>query len=183
MQSRTFINLLSWTLFLCLFSACSSTVKIVESDQDKDVNLKSYKTFDFVDMNVNNQTDLEPEQENLRILLDEITKAMEARNYKRAANPDLLINLGIVITEEVQTRETDIRDAPMYLGQRNYSWQSEEVVIGTYNQGSVALDMVDAQRKALVFRVVARSVLSKKREKNVEKIKEAVEKMFKKFPS
>ena len=62
----------------------------------------------FFTMNIDNKTVLEPEKANLELLLNEIKKEMIARNYTRTDNPELKINIGIVVTEEAQTRETTI---------------------------------------------------------------------------
>jgi hypothetical protein len=169
-----------FSLLICFLAGCSA-VKIIKVDQDASVNLKDYKTFNFYTMNIDNQTSLEPEKKNLDLLLNEIRNEMEAKNYTKAENPDLMINVGIVITEEVQTRETNINDAPRYMGQRNYHWESEEVVVGTYNDGTVAIDLVDTKTDALVYHAVARSVISSKKEKNQKRIKDAVNKIFSKF--
>lgn len=174
-----FISIFSLLLFV--LSGCSS-VKIVQVDQDPNTNFKDYKTYNFYKMNIDNGTTLEPEKANLELLLNEINSKMKARNYKRTENPDLMINIGIVVTEEVQTRETSLSDAPRYMGQRNYHWQSEEVVVGYYNNGSVAIDLVDTKKNTLVYHAVAKSVLSKKKEKNQKKIKEAVQKIFNQLP-
>ena len=186
--SQNFLNMkinnvfiiLIFSLLICFLAGCSA-VKVIKVDQDTSVNLKDYKTFNFYTMNIDNQTSLEPEKKNLDLLLNEIRNEMEAKNYTKAENPDLMINVGIVITEEVQTRETNINDAPRYMGQRNYHWESEEVVVGTYNDGTVAIDLVDTKTDALVYHAVARSVISSKKEKNQKRIKDAVNKIFSKF--
>jgi hypothetical protein len=181
MKSNSFYLLLVFIMMVCFFAGCS-TVKILEINQDANVNLKDYKTFNFYMMNVENETVLEPEKANLELLLQEIRNQMEVRNYKRAEDPGLMINIGIVISEDVQTRETTFSDAPVYMGQRNYHWESEEIVVGTYNEGAVTIDLVDTKKNVLVYHGVAKSVISKKTEKNKNKIKQAVQKIFKKFP-
>ena len=38
----------------------------------------------------------------------------------------MLINIGIVVEEKIQTREMNLRtDPPMHIGQRNYKWESK----------------------------------------------------------
>ena len=108
---------------------------------------------------------------------------MVARGYEKVSeNPDLIINLGINITKEEQTMETDIRDAPRYIGQRNYHWESEEIVIRRYTEGTVTLDLVDATENEMIWQAVSTGTLEKKREKNKKKIVRAAQKLFKKYP-
>ena len=172
--SASFLILL---LSLIVLSACSA-VKIVDAKKASSLKSGDYSTYNFYKLDIDNQSPLEPEKANLELLLQEIGDKMEANNYRRTKNPDLLINIGIVITEEEQTRETDLRDAPSYIGQRNYSWKSEEVVIGYYNQGTVAFDFVDTKSNSLVYHAAARSILHKKPEKNRKQIQDAVDKIF-----
>ena len=68
------------------------------------------------------------------------------------------------------------------MGQRNYKWESKEVVIGTYTEGTVTLDLVDTENEKMIWQVVGASVLSEKRDKNRKRIIKAVKKMYKKFP-
>ncbi len=71
--------------------------------------------------------------------------------------------------EEVQTRETSFAnpgDRMAYVGQRNYHWESSEVAVGTYRNGSAALELVEAKSNSLKWRGVAESVLPDK-EKNL----------------
>jgi len=115
--------------------------------------------------------------------LDEIHEQMAARGYEKVSeNPDLIINLGVSITEKEQTRETDIREAPRYIGQRNYHWEVEEIVIGHYKEGTVTFDLVDANKNEMIWQAVAAGALEKKREKNQKKITKVVKKLFKKYP-
>ena len=167
-------------LAICSFFGCSS-VKVLEVDQLSGAKSGDYQYFNFYKLDIENNTALEPQKENLELLLTEVRDAMEARGLKRSENPELMINIGIVINEEVQTRQTSIDEAPMYMGQRNYHWESEEVVVGTYNEGTVAIDFVDTEKNKLAYHAVAQSVLSKKQEKNREKIKQAVDKIFSKL--
>jgi Domain of unknown function (DUF4136) len=50
------------------------------------------------------------------------------------------------------------------------------------NVGSLVIDIVDAPQNQLIWRGVATDTLSDKPEKNAEKIKKAVAKMFQKYP-
>jgi hypothetical protein len=83
-----------------------------------------------------------------------------------------------VVEEKVQTRETTIRDAPMYMGQRNYSWQSQEVPVGTYEEGTVTVDLVDRKKNERVWEGVASSVIVKKDEASQKNIADGAEKLF-----
>jgi hypothetical protein len=59
----------------------------------------------------------------------------------------------IVVKEQVQTRQTDFRTdgLPRYMGQRRYSWKSEEIVVGKYREGTLMIDLVDAVNNKMVW--------------------------------
>ncbi len=159
---------------------CKAPVEVYQGETD--AYFKERKSFNFMEVNIDNQTDLEPYQPNLDLLKASITKELEARGYTQSTNPDLLVNIGIVITEEEATRETNIREAPIYTGQRNYKWQSEEVVYDVYKKGSMVIDLIDSQTKELVWKGAGSRVIPKNVEKRAKIIRENVEVVFKKFP-
>lgn len=170
--------LLQWVLL----ASCSSTY-VTYHDQSPDADLSQYKTFDFYKIDVENRTRLEPREEGLELLKSDIREEMEKRGYVYdESNPDLRINLGIVMEEEVQTRETDIRDAPVYMGTRNYYWESEEVAVREWQKGTVIMDIVDAADGELLWEAAASGALTPKGSKMDKRIDEAVQKMFRKFP-
>jgi len=94
------------------------------------------------------------------------------------------VNIGIVVTEEIQTRETNFAnpgDRTAYMGQRNYSWSAKEVEVGRYREGTVTLHLVERISNSLVWEGSAESVVPEK-EKNVGAlIEEAMEKLFEKI--
>lgn len=173
-------------LMLLLFALPLSVMSqvLVSYNKASDTDFTAYKTFQVYKLEVNDTIQFEPQREGLNLLITEINKQMELRGYQKVKeNPDLLINVGVVITKEQQTRETDLRDAPAYIGQRNYHWESEEIVVGTYIAGSVILDIVDTGADEMIWQAVSKGVLAeKKREKNKKKIAKGVEKLFKKYP-
>ena len=171
------------TLCFLLFVVFGFSQTLVSYNKSENVDFSKYKTYKIYSLEIKNSPEFEPKKAGLNLLLLEITKQMNARGYKKVTeNPDLLINIGVAITEEVQTRETDIRDAPMYIGQRNYKWESEEIVVRKYSEGTVTLDLVDTNKEDMIWQAVSSGILSKKREKNNTKIEKSLQKLFKKYP-
>ncbi len=172
-------------VFLLLLAPVFAQSQILVSyNKADDVDFSKFKTFQVYSLDVKNIPEFEQKKEGLNLLILEINDQMISRGYQKVSkNPDLMINIGVNITAEVQTRETDFRrDAPMYIGQRNYHWESEEVVVRNFTEGTVTLDIVDKLKNELIWQAVSSGVLSKKREKNKKKIVKAVQKLFKKFP-
>lgn len=146
---------------LLLISGCSP-VKILETQKIGEFTLANYSTFDFYQMDVDGNTG--PEfSERVHWIMDEVTAQMEERGVKQSdQEPELLINIGLAFVEKVQTRETDFRtDAPRYVGSLNYSWQSETVAVGTYEEGTMVVHFVDSEDLILLWEGIAQSVLLK----------------------
>src|SRR5271157_1887471 len=81
---------------------------------------------------------------------------------------------GYVYTEFLYSR---IYGPPLWLWPRPGSWVSEGE-----KDGNLVVDLVDASRKDMVWRGVAKDALSDKTNKNERKLNKAIEKMFKKYP-
>jgi len=163
-----------------LFSACT-TVKIERVNKEINFSLANYKTYDFqvarLDIGENPVY-------NKRIIWikEELIKQLELSGLKRSAdNPDLIINVGLVVEEKVQTRETDFSTDAVYMGTRNYSWQSEEIEIGRYDEGTFTIDFVDTKDNALKCMGVAKSVKVKKDENAKKNIAKGLDKLFRRI--
>jgi len=82
----------------------------------------------------------------------------------------------------VQTRETTIREAPRYIGQRNYHWQSQEVVVGRYEEGTATVEIVDAAHREVVWQGAVKSILTSNPTKLTKRIDDAIAALFVKYP-
>lgn len=174
------ILLLTAGLFVMLVGC--SPYRLVRNQSDKAATWSAYRTFAFVDTNRIDPTPRDAYQVAVEQVKQAVAAEMVKRGYQQTKdNPDLLVNLGAVIKEKTQTRPTTINEAPLYIGQRRYSWRSQEVPVGTYNEGTVSLHVVDAQRNALVWDVAVSSVLNRRSVTPVQ-VGEAVAKVFEKFP-
>ena len=162
-------------------SGCSP-YRLVRNQSDKTATWSAYRTFAFVDTNRIDPTPRDAYQVAVEQVKQAVAAEMVKRGYQQTQdNPDLLVNLGTVIKEKTQTRQTTINEAPLYIGQRRYSWRSQEVPIGTYNEGTINVHVVDAQRNALVWDIAVSSVLNRRSVTPVQ-IGEAIANVFKKFP-
>lgn len=164
-------------LFGILLLWSCTPVRVVSTDTSPDMDFSSYETFGFVEA--------DPEMAmtpNLDYLKDAIAGQLNRRGLTQSENPDILINIATDVESKVQTRETDIRDAPRYMGTRNYSWQSEEIVVNEYEEGTVKIDVVDAGSNQMVWQGIAAGTLTTNREKMQNRIDKAMEALFNEFP-
>ena len=171
-------------ILLCaLLMACSS-IRIENVNQAENFALSKYKTFDFFEVDASGDGIGSDYSANLELLKKAITKQFAAKGLTPADTPDVLVNIGIVVSQDVQTRETSFAnpgDRTAYMGQRNYSWQSQEVVIGTFKQGSVTVDLVDRSTGKLVWQGTAESVVPSNEKKVPTLIEEGMRMLFAKL--
>lgn len=159
-----------------------SPYRIIRNQTDNSATWSAYRTFAFVDTNRISETPRDAYQAAIEQVKQAVAAELKTRGYQQTGdNPDLLVNVGAVVKEKTQTRQTTIREAPLYIGQRRYSWRSQEVPVGTYQEGTVNLHVVDAQRNALVWDTAVSSVLNRRSVTPVQ-VGEAVAKVFEKFP-
>jgi Domain of unknown function (DUF4136) len=176
MQTKFLISV----ILIPVLVSCSP-VKIVGTQQAEGFKLANYKTFDFYKVDVSGEPS--PSfNERLGWIKDEIAKQLSQRGLVMALeNPDLLINIGIAIEEKTQTRETTVQEAPRYMGQRTYHWESQEVVVDHYQEGTVTVDLVDQAKKTMVWEGVASSIIAKNDKESRKNIVNGAEKLFEKM--
>ena len=68
------------------------------------------------------------------------------------------------------------------MGQRNYHWQAEEIVVATYKAGTVTMDVVDTAENRMIWQSVAKGALDKNESKKRKRISKAAQRLFKKYP-
>ena len=174
----------SYLLFVLTFFSCASSTKIT-SEPEQGFGLSRYQTFAFMESDFSGDGPGRSYQPQVDYLQEEIAKQLTSRGLRpgKSSEADLLINLGIVVEEEVQTRETSIvTDPPRYIGQRRYTWQSREVEVGRYNVGTVSVHLIDRERNAMVWHGTAERILSDKPEKLREQIAKGIEKLVGSIP-
>lgn len=167
-----------------LFSACSST-RIIKEETAPGVDLSAYKTFNYYSFHAAGDTT--PRKTNQRVsqIRKAISKELTQKGYAFSANnPDFLVNISIYVKQDVQTRnKKTVTDEQAYVGQKNYTWQAEDVVEGYFKTGTIELHVVDAREKILVWQNISEGVLADK-ESDVEKrMEERFKKVFEHFPA
>lgn len=171
------------SIIILLFASCSST-KVLNTETGDVGDINAYRTFDFYQVQASGDTASQIFAERITQLEDAIAIEMQHHGYLLSkTNPDLLVNIGIVVNQEKQTRQTDFRtDAPRYIGQRRYSWKSEEVEVGSYREGTVTVHLVDSKQNKMVWKGAVQDVIPRKESKIQKTITAGVKKLFSRFP-
>jgi hypothetical protein len=176
------------TMALCFAIQACSTGPAIRADADPSANLASYKTFAFLDR-------VATDNSGYSTLLTQHLKGatqreMEKRGYQMvSANPQLLVNFNLNIENRTDVRSTPTTTGVGYYGYRagyysmwaGYPQQSVETV--HYQAGTLAVDVVDAAQKRLVWSGVAEGKVGKKAAENPgPAIDSVVASIFEKYP-
>lgn len=165
-----------------LLVACATGPKVT-SDYDRSANFAAYRSFGFYEP-------LGTDQAGYESLITQTLKAavrgeMEARGYTYAeTGADLLVNFNGRLAQRTDISQVPV--APMYYGYRRgfYSgWGGYETHVDQYVEGTLNVDLIDAQHKQLVWEGVAVGrVTRKSQEDRQAAIRAAVAEIFAKYP-
>jgi len=165
-------------ILVCFFSSCS-TVNVLNQRAAEDFELDAYQTFSFYEITSKEAVLSEKYQQSIDYLKESIARELKEKGLVLvSANADLKVNIGIVVDERVQTRTTDITEAPLYIGQRRYRWESKEVEVGRYQEGTVTVDLVDKEPNRLVWQGTVEGVIPQNQRRLNQRIDEAAEELF-----
>ena len=173
--------------FLCsvfLITACNPSYKLLKVKKEDTFKLSDYPTYGFYDIEAKGDTVSKNFEQNVGIIKDAIAKNLQARGLDEARDPSLKINIALNVQEQLQTRQTDFRTdgLPRYMGQRRYSWKSEEVVTGKYREGTIVIDLVDAADNRMVWQGGASGIIPEKTKNFTADINQVISEVVTKIP-
>lgn len=173
------ISLILLTFILFLFSC--STIRVLNVNKEAEFSLSKYKTYNFYQSNFDSVA--YPEYKQRFVLLQEVMdKQFDSHGLKRSAtNPELLVNIGIDIQNMSHTRKTDYLGDPQYMYKRDYTWDSEEIVLDEFRSSSFVIDFVNAKNNKLQCMVSGDAVVVKDEKDVKNNLETGVKKMFKKI--
>ena len=170
-------------LVLCFLAtvAGGAQAQKIKVEYDKSLDFSKFKTF-AIDPVEN------PSKPMLRLAIqaavqDDLTK----RGLKLVTdNPDLWVQMYGAIDTDFAVSYSDLYYGGV-IPPFDYSFLMWGAVPGAtttvvVHQGQLAVDIIDASRKKLSWRGIAKEKLSDQREKLLDQVNTAVEKMFKQYP-
>lgn len=179
---KYYLSILAGLLFL--LTSCGTSYKILKPKQEASFKLSDYTTFGFYDIEASGDTLSRNFEKNVGIIKDAVSKNLQARGLDEARDPSLKINIALTVKEQLQTRQTDFRTdgLPRYMGQRRYSWKSEEVVVGKYREGTILIDLVDAANNKMVWQGGGSGVIPEKSANFQQDINQMIAEIIAKIP-
>lgn len=167
---------LALAALLAASAGCASRPD-VRHDLAAGTDLGAYRTFAFTEIA---SDDGSPYSMLLASRLKQATRTqMESRHYAYdAARPDLVVNLRLVVREKQELRSHAYGRAAWR------GWPPADIETVEYRQGTLAIDLIDTQRGALVWRGVAEGRLdAKAMQQPGPAIEAAVGEIFARFPA
>lgn len=171
------LNLL--ILGLGFLYSCSPTRVVVENNKYEEFKMSNYSSYDFAQIDTPNDS-LVPYEEVVKILKEKISLKLEERGFvQSSSNPDLRINLGVVVEDKVQTRTSNVTTDPFtYSGERKYYWEKREIPVNSYRKGSLTIHFVNNSGNVLVWAGTISEVVPNKQEKRLAILNSVVDKVF-----
>jgi hypothetical protein len=169
-------------------AGCASSAKF-RSDYDRDADFGSYKTYNYMDRsNQDNYQDLFS-----KYMMEAIDVQMTSRGYTKSDNPDLLVNFSALLQDKTKVTTTPSSGPMMGGGYYGYragyygAWggygYGTETHVSQYTEGTFNIDLVDANRKQLVWEGVGIGRVNDESFENLEeKVHEGVPKFFAMYP-
>jgi len=172
------MKITKFTLLLIGFitlASCSS-VKVA-SDYDREVDFSNYNSFAFYKPGIDKAeiSDLDKKR-----ILRAIERELTAKGMLKNTNPDLLISIFTESTENVNIYQNNFGYGwgwnPYYWGASGFNSVSTNV------EGTLYIDLIDAQRNELIWQGLGTGILSLDMNKKQEKINEIVNKILEEYP-
>ncbi|PTM11518.1 MAG: DUF4136 domain-containing protein [Bacteroidetes bacterium] len=168
-----------------LMTSCSSVR--VASDYDKNANFNSYKTFAFYKTGIDKAeiSDLDK-----RRILRAIESELQAKGFTKSENPDLLVSIFTKSKDRINIYNNNWGFGGWGWGGfggwgwggfgPGWGWNNQSVT--TRTEGSLYIDLIDANKKELVWQGIGRGFISENMKQKEERIKEFVLKIMEKYP-
>ncbi|WP_435133486.1 DUF4136 domain-containing protein [Formosa sp. A9] len=176
---KRLLQFTSVLLLLFVVASCSS-VKVA-SDYDKQASFDTYKTFAFYKTGIDKAeiSDLDK-----RRILRAIEAEMTAKGYVKSENPDLLVSIFTKSREEVNVYNNNFGWGPYGYGWGWSPWYygNYGTTVSTSTEGTLFVDLIDANKKELVWQGVGTGYLTQNMEKKDERISEFVSKILANYP-
>lgn len=166
-------------ILLVGFTSCSSVR--VASDFDKNANFEQYKTFAFYKTGIDKAeiNDLDK-----RRILRAIESELMAKGFTKSENPDLLVSIFTKSRDKVNVYANNYGYGPYGYGWgwSPYYWGGQQTSVSTSTEGTLYIDLIDANKKELIWQGMGTGYLSQSMNKKEERINEFVSKVMEKYP-
>ncbi len=175
-MKRKLLKTVPALLVIFLLTSCTSVR--VAADYDREVNFNEYKSFAFYKTGIDKAeiSDLDK-----RRILKAIETELIAKGFQKSSNPDLLVSIFTKSREKINVWNNGWGAWGYGWGWSPWYWNSFGNVSSS-TEGTLYVDLIDANKKELVWQGVGRGYLTQNMNKKEERIKEFVMKIMERYP-
>ena len=173
---KRILKTLPLLVILLVVTSCSSVR--VATDYDRNANFNNYKTFAFFKTGIDKAeiSDLDK-----RRILRAIESELLAKGFTKSENPDLLVSLFTKSREKINVYNNGYSPYGYGWGWNPWYWNNYNTVSRS-TEGVLYIDLIDANKKELVWQGMGTGYLTSNMEQKEERIKEFVTKIMEKYP-
>ena len=174
---KTTIKITTVLLLFLFLSSCSSVR--VASDYDKNASFDTYKSFAFYKTGIDKAeiSDLDK-----RRILRAIEAELLAKGFTKSESPDLLVSIFTKSREKVNVYNNGWGPYGYGWGWSPWYWGNNFSSVSTSTEGVLYIDLIDAQRKELIWQGTGTGYLTQNMNKKEERIQEFVSKILENYP-
>lgn len=174
---KHFVKISPILIIIFLLTSCTSVR--VASDYDKNVNFDTFKTFAFYKTGIDKAeiNDLDK-----RRIMRAIESELLVKGFSKSSNPDILVSIFTKSREKINVYSNN------GFGPYGYGWGwspwywNNNSYISSSTEGSLYIDLINANKKELVWQGIGRGYISENMSNKEERIKEFVSKIMEKYP-
>lgn len=179
MRTRRYLPLIA-VCGLVMLTGCSSMS--VWTDYSEGVDFSELETFQYRDSSTNLSSSSPLVHQRIVTALEQ---QMVASGMKKVdSNPDVLVSYYASTTEQLQFRTTYTGVSSW--GRRRRGWgvgmSGSTTTASTFEQGTLVIDVWEAQENQLVWRAEIEDSLSSNPDRNQDRINNGIAKAFRDFP-
>ncbi len=169
------VPILLCLLLLGIFQGCSGIS--VNTDFDEKADFSVYNTYGWIEFRTESQSGMMKDPLIRKHIIDAVEGELAARGYTQSGErePDFLVAFHIGSKKKI-----DINHYYYGYGRRG-RFRGHDVSVHKYREGTLIIDIVDAQAKELVWRGYATSVLHG-RDDAAEDVRASVRAIIERFP-
>lgn len=164
-------------LFVVMMSSCSSVR--VASDYDQQVDFNQYKTYAFFKPGIDKAeiSDLDKKR-----ILRAIETEMAEKGFTKSEDPDVLVSIFTKTKENINIYQNNMMGWGYGWGWNPWFWGAGPNTVNTTSEGTLYIDLVDAEGKELVWQGMGTAALARKVDRKQERINEIVEEILETYP-
>lgn len=163
-------------LILFIFASCSSVR--VNADYDKKVNFEPYKTYAYLKSSIDKVEVSDLDKKRILYSIDEV---MASKGFTKSDNPQMLISIFTQERERVDVYNNAGFGWGFGWGWNPY-WGMNSNRAYTTQEGTLFIDILDANTKEMIWQGEGTGYLTKNTKKKDERIMEFVSKILEQYP-